>query len=44
VLDLNLWEGDKVFIKWLEKYKFFTAKFNYKDGEMVDYELNVVCG
>lgn len=37
---INLWEGDKIFIPWLFQDKFFSAKFNYKDGKFVDH---VVC-
>jgi len=39
LLDLNLWEGDKIFLKWLLDDKFFSAKFNYKDGEFIDYSV-----
>lgn len=38
--EINLWDGDKIFIPWLFKDKFFSAKFNYKDGEFVDYEVS----
>lgn len=37
---LNLWEGDKHFIKWLFQDKVFSAKFNYKSGEFIDYTVN----
>ena len=37
--ELNLWEGDKVFLPWLFQEKFFSAKFNYKNGKFVDYEV-----
>ena len=37
--EINLWDGDKIFIPWLFEDKFFSAKFNYKDGEFVDYEV-----
>ncbi len=39
LLDLNLWEGDRVFMPWLEQPEFFSAKFVYKDGEFVNYEV-----
>jgi 8-oxo-dGTP diphosphatase len=39
LLELNLWEGDTIFIPWLFKDKFFSAKFNYKDGKFIDYEV-----
>lgn len=40
VTDLNLWEGDKIFLEWLYKDKFFSAKFNYKNGA---YKNHSVC-
>ena len=30
LLDLKLWEGDKIFMKWLDSNLFFSAKFIYK--------------
>ena len=38
--DLNLWEGDTIFIPWLYQDKFFSAKFNYEDGRYIDHEVN----
>jgi 8-oxo-dGTP diphosphatase len=38
--ELNLWDGDKYFIPWLFQDKFFSAKFNYKDGKYIDYQVN----
>lgn len=40
VCSLNLWEGDTIFMKWLYDEKFFSAKFNYADGKLVDYDVN----
>jgi 8-oxo-dGTP diphosphatase len=40
LVELNLWEGDKIFIEWLFQEKFFSAKFNYKDGKFIDYEVH----
>ena len=37
--EINLWDGDKIFIPWLFKDKFFSAKFNYKNGEFIDHEV-----
>jgi len=37
--ELNLWEGDSIFIPWLFEDKFFSAKFNYKDKVFIDYEV-----
>lgn len=39
LLELNLWEGDKIFIPWLFQEKFFSAKFNYENGKMIDYSV-----
>ncbi len=39
VTDLNLWEGDKIFLEWLYKDKFFSAKFNYIDGVYIDHTV-----
>ncbi len=36
---LNLWEGDKIFIPWLFQEKFFSAKFIYKEKKLVDYSV-----
>ncbi len=38
--EINLWEGDKIFIPWLFEDKFFSAKFNYEEGKFKDYEVN----
>ena len=37
LLELELWEGDRVFLPWLDRPGFFSAKFTYQDGELVDY-------
>ena len=40
VYDLNLWEGDKVFLKYLEeKSEFFSLKLEYKDDKLVRVTL-----
>ncbi len=39
VRDLNLWDGDKIFLEWVMSDKFFSAKFNYKDGKFIDYSV-----
>ena len=41
LMDLNLWEGDRVFLPWLDEPGFFSAKFIYLDGKLRDYEVNV---
>jgi len=37
--ELNLWDGDKIFLPWLFQEKFFSAKFNYNKGNFVDYSV-----
>ena len=37
LLDLNLWPGDRVFLRWLDDPRFFSAKFVYVAGELTKY-------
>ncbi|MEA3439525.1 MAG: 8-oxo-dGTP diphosphatase [Chloroflexota bacterium] len=37
--NLNLWEGDRVFLPWLDQPGFFSAKFVYEDGNYIDHEV-----
>ena len=39
LLDLNLWEGDRIFLKWLDNKPFFSAKFIYEDGKLLDHTV-----
>jgi 8-oxo-dGTP diphosphatase len=39
LLDLNLWEGDRIFLKWLDRPGFFSAKFEYRDGKLCHHEV-----
>ena len=36
---LPLWEGDKIFLKWLEQPKFFSGKFVYKKGVLKNHDV-----
>ena len=36
---LNLWESDHIFLPWLEDGKFFSARFDYSNGAMGEYEV-----
>src|SRR5574338_134811 len=38
--ELNLWDGDKIFIPWLFHNKFFSAKFNYENGKYISHEVS----
>jgi 8-oxo-dGTP diphosphatase len=40
ITDLNLWDGDAIFLKWLNNDKFFSAKFNYENGLLKNYTVN----
>lgn len=38
--DLPLWEGDRIFLKWIDEHEdFFSAKFNYNDSKLEDYSV-----
>lgn len=37
LLDLNLWPGDRIFLRWLDEAGFFSAKFVYAAGELTNY-------
>ena len=39
LLDLNIWEGDKVFLKWLARDDFFSGKFVYKNNKLVEHDV-----
>jgi 8-oxo-dGTP diphosphatase len=39
LLDLELWEGDRIFLPWLERPGFFSGKFIYQDGRLVDHSV-----
>jgi 8-oxo-dGTP diphosphatase len=36
---LNLWEGDRVFLPWLDRRGFFSGKFVYQDGKLISHEV-----
>lgn len=39
LFNLNLWDGDKIFLKWLDQEGFFSAKFVYQNGELIDHSV-----
>lgn len=39
LFQLNLWDGDRVFLNWLDRPGFFSAKFVYQDGQFIDYNV-----
>lgn len=40
ILELNLWEGDKIFIPLLFQNRFFSAKFNYEKGQLISHHIS----
>ena len=41
LLDLNLWEGDRYFIPWLDQPGIFSGRFDYIDGRLIGYDVVV---
>ena len=37
--ELELWEGDRIFFPWLDQAGFFSGKFVYENGELVDHSV-----
>lgn len=39
LLHLPLWEGDRIFLPWLEQERFFSGRFVYADGRLCRHEV-----
>ena len=39
LLELELWEGDRYFLEWLDRPGFFSGKFIYKEGRYIEHEV-----
>ena len=39
LLDLNLWEGDRLFIPWLDCPGVFSGKLTYQEGRLIDHQV-----
>jgi 8-oxo-dGTP diphosphatase len=39
LLKLELWEGDRIFLPWLERPGFFSGKFVYEEGRLVSHSV-----
>lgn len=39
LMDLNLWEGDRIFLPWLDQPGIFSAKFVYLDNRLVSHDV-----
>lgn len=39
LLKLPLWEGDPIFLKWLEEGRFFSGKFVYQKERFISHDV-----
>lgn len=39
LLQLPLWEGDRIFLPWLEQARFFSGRFAYENGRLGHHEV-----
>jgi len=39
ILSLNIWEGDKYFLRWFFEERFFSAKFVYENKKLVNHSV-----
>lgn len=40
LLDLNLWEGDRYFLNWIEEERpFFSATFEYQSKKLISHKV-----
>lgn len=39
LLNLTLWDGDKIFLMWLDRPGFFSGKFVYANGKLLDHSV-----
>lgn len=37
--ELDLWAGDYIFLPWLDRQGFFSGKFIYHSGQLVDHSV-----
>lgn len=42
LFNLNLWEGDKIFLKHVFSPRIIDGTFYYQDGKLVDHKLEVL--
>ncbi len=38
--ELPIWEGDKIFMEWLDADGIFSAVFNYEAGRLLDWSVS----
>src|SRR5690606_6549305 len=39
LLDLPMWEGDRIFLRWLDNDAIFSAKFSYAAGKLTEHQV-----
>jgi 8-oxo-dGTP diphosphatase len=39
IKELPMWEGDYIFLNWLEKEVFFSAKFIYENKKLINWQV-----
>ncbi len=39
ISNLNLWEGDFLFLEWLKDHRFFSGKLVYENGTLIDHHV-----
>lgn len=39
LFELPLWEGDRIFLNWLEQERFFSGQFIYQQGKLIDHSV-----
>ncbi len=44
LLDLHLWPGDRIFLRWLDLNLFFSGWLKYVDGELVGQDVVFYAG
>ncbi|MCA9497241.1 MAG: 8-oxo-dGTP diphosphatase [Nanoarchaeota archaeon] len=42
LLDLNLWEGDKIFLPLMEKSSFFVGKLIYENKKLISWKIEEI--
>ncbi len=40
LFNLTMWDGDKIFMRWLDQPEMFSAKFDYDSGRMTGYTVH----
>lgn len=40
IFDLNMWEGDRLFLNWVKIGNIFSVKIVYDNGKLKDYNVS----